>query len=104
MTSAKKTPRKSKPKLHIVGDNTAKINAVKPTLQDGKVKLNNLPFTTKSGLKIGQYYVPRQPIQMSRDEEFWQSILLGIKPTSNIPMYIYIIGLLVLVRSLVGLK
>jgi hypothetical protein len=41
---------------------------------------------------------------MSRDEEFWQSILLGIKPTSHMPMVIYIIALLVLVRSLMGLK
>jgi len=63
-----------------------------------------LPFTTKSGLKIGQYYVPRQQQQMSRDEEFWQGILLGIKPTSHMPMVIYIIGLLVLIRSLVGFK
>jgi len=66
--------------------------------------MGNLPFTTKSGLRIGQYYVPRQPMQMSRDEEFWQSILLGIKPTSHMPMVIYIIALLVLVRSLMGLK
>jgi hypothetical protein len=66
--------------------------------------VNNLPFTTKSGLKIGQYYTPRQQPQMSRDEEFWQQILLGIKPTSHMPMVIYIIGLLLLVRSLIGFK
>ena len=104
MTSAQKTPRKSKAKLRIVGENIAKKNASKPTTIDGRVTVNNLPFTTKSGLKIGQYYVPRQPVQMSRDEEFWQSILLGIKPVSHLPMVIYIIGLLVLVKSLMGLK
>lgn len=66
--------------------------------------MNNLPFTTKSGLKIGQYYVPRQQQPMSRDEEFWQQILLGIKPTSHMPMVIYVVALIVLIRSLIGLK
>jgi len=66
--------------------------------------VNNLPFTTKSGLKIGQYYTPRQQQQMSRDEEFWQQILLGIKPTSHMPMVIYIVAWILLVRSLIGLK
>ena len=104
MSSPKKTPRKLKLKLHIVGENTAKKNVENQTTTDGRVTMGNLPFTTKSGLRIGQYYVPRQPMQMSRDEEFWQGILLGIKPVSHLPMVIYIIGLLVLVKSLMGLK
>jgi len=41
---------------------------------------------------------------MSRDEEFWQSILLGIKPKSNLPMLVYIIGLIFLIKNLMGLK
>lgn len=73
-------------------------------MPDGKTTLTNLPLTTKSGLKIGRYYTPPQKIQMSRDDEFWQGVLLGIKPVNNIPIVICVIGLLVLVKFLMEFK
>jgi hypothetical protein len=66
--------------------------------------LGNLPYTTRTGLKIGAYYTPPKRAVMSRDEEYWQSILLGIKPKSNIPMLVYIIGLFVLIKNLMEFK
>ena len=41
---------------------------------------------------------------MSRDEEYWQGILLGIKPKSNLPVFVYILGLIFLMKTLIGLK
>jgi hypothetical protein len=77
---------------------------VKPTYPDGKASLISLPYTTRTGLRIGAYYTPPQKAVMSRDEEYWQGILLGIKPKSNLPMLVYIIGLIFLIKNLMGLK
>jgi hypothetical protein len=63
-----------------------------------------LPYTTRTGLKIGAYYTPHQQVRMSRDDEFWQSILLGDKPKSNLPFVAYIIGLIVLIKNLMEYK
>jgi len=76
----------------------------KPTLQDGKASLTSLPYTTRTGLRIGAYYTPRQQVRMSRDDEFWQGILLGDKPKSNLPFIAYIIGLIVLIKNLMEYK
>jgi hypothetical protein len=80
------------------------MNAVKPTYPDGKASLTSLPYTTRTGLRIGAYYTPPPRRQMSNDEEFWQGIFLGIKPKSNLPMLVYIIGLIFLIKNLMGLK
>jgi len=66
--------------------------------------LTKLPYTTRTGLKIGAYYTPPNKVVMSRDEEFWQGILLGIKPKSNLPMLVYIIGILFLIKNLMSIK
>lgn len=73
-------------------------------MQNGKASLTSLPYTTRTGLKIGAYYTPPKQAEMSRDDEFWQGVLLGIKPKSNIPMVAYIIGLILLIKSLMELK
>jgi len=66
--------------------------------------LDNLPYTTRTGLKIGAYYTPPQQARMSHDDEFWQGILLGIKPKSNLPMFMYVIALILLIKNLIGMK
>ena len=76
----------------------------KQTLQDGKASLTSLPYTTRTGLRIGAYYTPPQQVRMSRDDEFWQGILLGDKPKSNLPFVAYIIGLIVLIKNLMEIK
>jgi hypothetical protein len=40
----------------------------------------HLPFTTKSGLRIGCMYSPPPQNHMSHDEELLQMALLGIEP------------------------
>jgi len=104
MTLVKKTPRKLKPKLRIVSNAGLMTSEKKPTLQDGKASLTSLPYTTRTGLRIGAYYTPRQQVRMSRDDEFWQGILLGDKPKSNLPFIAYIIGLIVLIKNLMEYK
>ena len=76
----------------------------KLTLQDGKASLTSLPYTTRTGLRIGAYYTPPKQARMSRDDEFWQGILLGDKPKSNLPFIAYIIGLIVLIKNLMEIK
>jgi len=66
--------------------------------------LTSLPYTTRTGLRIGAYYTPPNKVVMSHDEEFWQSILLGIKPKSNLPMFMYVIALILLIKNLIGMK
>lgn len=104
MTLVKKTSRKSKPKLHIVSTDGLPSKKENQTLPVGKTTLGNLPYTTRTGLKIGAYYTPPKQARMSHDDEFWQGVLLGIKPKSNLPMLVYIIGLIVLIKNLMELK
>jgi len=66
--------------------------------------LTSLPYTTRTGLRIGAFYTPPKQARMSRDEEFWQGILLGDKPKSNLPFIAYIIGLIVLIKNLMEIK
>jgi len=37
------------------------------------------PLITSTGVLIGVYYTPVKPCEMSREEEFWQAVLLGIE-------------------------
>ena len=39
-----------------------------------------LPYTTPSGLQIGSRYEPPRHNPMSREDEFWQGVLLGDPP------------------------
>jgi hypothetical protein len=63
-----------------------------------------LPYTTRTGLRIGAYYTPPKQVRMSHDDEFWQGILLGIKPKSSLPLIMYVIALILLIKNLIGLK
>ena len=42
--------------------------------------MEQVPYKTRSGLKIGSNYTPPRPNHMTRDEEVMQGILLGIEP------------------------
>jgi hypothetical protein len=42
--------------------------------------MEQVPYKTRSGLKIGSNYTPPRPNHMTRDEEIMQGILLGIEP------------------------
>lgn len=39
-----------------------------------------IPLKTKSGLQIGAFYTPPAINRMTKEDEFWQGILLGIEP------------------------
>ncbi len=41
------------------------------------------PYTTKSGLRIGSLYEPPRKNSMSDEEEFWQNVFLGIRPSPS---------------------
>ena len=42
--------------------------------------MEQVPYKTRSGLKIGSNYTPPRPNHMTRDEEVMQGVLLGIEP------------------------
>jgi len=42
--------------------------------------MEQVPYKTRSGLKIGSNYTPPKPNRMTRDEEIMQGVLLGIEP------------------------
>jgi hypothetical protein len=42
--------------------------------------MEQVPYKTRSGLKIGSNYTPPRPNRMTRDEEIMQGVLLGIEP------------------------
>jgi hypothetical protein len=72
--------------------------------QDGHSK--NVPYTTKSGLQIGSRYTPQQRSYMSSDEEYWQCVLLGIKPSPSMSHVIYFViylAILVMIFVVVAL-
>ena len=48
-----------------------------------------VPYTTRSGVQIGLFYQPPHRHAMTKDEEFWQAIFLGIKPPRTIPTLVY---------------
>jgi len=68
------------------------------------VTFHNLPYTTRTGLRIGSQYMPSQKVRMTAEDEFWQGVLLGIKPKSHLPLLLYIIGLFFLIKLLMENK
>jgi hypothetical protein len=44
--------------------------------------------------------MPPQKVRMTAEDEFWQGVLLGIKPKSHLPLLIYIVGLFFLIKLL----
>lgn len=42
--------------------------------------MEQVPYKTRSGLKIGSNYTPPKANRMTREEEVMQGILLGIEP------------------------
>ena len=45
------------------------------------MKYEELPLTTRSGVRIGGAYTPPPTDYNSREDVYWQGILLGIEPT-----------------------
>lgn len=45
------------------------------------MKYEEPPLTTRSGLRIGGAYHPPRKDYNSREDVYWQGILLGIEPT-----------------------
>jgi len=69
------------------------------------VTFHNLPYTTRTGLKIGSSYTPPTKGRMTAEDEHWQAVLLGIKPSHNWALLVsYIIGILCFVKFLIGTK
>ena len=60
----------------------------------------NVPYTTRTGLQIGSQYVPPLHARMSAEDEYWQGILLGIKPKSHLPMLVYVASVILLIKLL----
>ncbi len=70
--------------------------------------MEQVPYKTRSGLKIGSNYTPPKPNLMTRDEEVMQGVLLGIEPEwsqKRIAIFVGYIALFVtLFSALVMLK
>jgi len=44
-------------------------------------------------------------MRMTAEDEHWQAVLLGIKPSPNLALFVsYIIGILAFVKFLIGTK
>jgi hypothetical protein len=67
----------------------------------------HLPYTTKSGLRIGCMYTPPQRNYMSADAERIQMALLGIEPEYSerrvLSWVAYVLGLVALYVALIAL-
>lgn len=68
-----------------------------------------LPYTTKSGLKIGSRYEPPRFNIMSDEDVHWQRVFLGLKPNPSAEQIVvfgaYCVALVVIfaaVAALVG--
>jgi hypothetical protein len=70
--------------------------------------MEQVPYKTRSGLKIGSNYTPPKANRMTREEEVMQGILLGIEPDwsqKRIAIFVGYIALFVtLFSALVMLK
>jgi hypothetical protein len=78
-----------------------------PPLANGNpaVTFHSLPYTTRTGLKIGSSYTPPTKVRMTAEDEQWQAVLLGIKPSHNWALLVaYILGILAFVKYLIGTK
>jgi hypothetical protein len=79
---------------------------VDTTVKENQME-KHLPYTTKSGLRIGCMYSPKPQNHMSADAERIQMALLGIEPEFSerrvLGWVAYIIFLAVLVSTLVAL-
>ena len=69
------------------------------------VTSHNLPYTTRTGLKIGSLYTPPTRVRMTAEDEHWQAVLLGIKPSHNWALLVsYFIGIFAFLKFLIGTK
>jgi hypothetical protein len=48
--------------------------------------------------------MPPKVARMTAEDEFWQGVLLGIKPKSHLPMLIYVASILLLIKLLLENK
>ena len=76
-----------------------------PPLADGNLTISNPCYTTRTGLKIGSSYTPPTRVRMTAEDEHWQAVLLGIKPSHNWALLVsYIIGIFAFLKFLIGTK
>jgi len=107
MTLVQVTNIKSKRKSKTIGDKSVKTQKMMPPLANGNpaVTFHSLPYTTRTGIKIGSSYTPPTRMRMTAEDEHWQAVLLGIKPSPNLALFVsYIIGILAFVKFLIGTK
>lgn len=96
-------PQASKPKLKRKSKATGGNTALTKTSQ--AMTASNLCYTTRTGIKIGSSYTPPARVRMTAEDEHWQAVLLGIKPSPNLALFVsYIIGILAFVKYLIGTK
>ena len=62
--------------------------------------MEQVPYKTRSGLKIGSNYTPPRPNHMTRDEEVMQGILLGIEPDWSQKRIFTLVGYIMLFVTL----
>jgi hypothetical protein len=66
---------------------------------------SSLCYTTRTGLKIGSSYTPPAQVRMTAEDEQWQAVLLGIKPSHNWALLAsYTIGIFTFIKFLIGTK
>lgn len=70
--------------------------------------MEQVPYKTRSGLKIGSNYTPPKANRMTREEEIMQGILLGIEPEWSqkrvFTLAVYIMLFVALFSALLMLK
>lgn len=64
--------------------------------------MEQVPYKTRSGLKIGSNYTPPRPNHMTRDEEVMQGILLGIEPDWSQKRIAIFVGYIALFVTLIA--
>lgn len=62
--------------------------------------MEQVPYKTRSGLKIGSNYTPPKPNRMTREEEVMQGILLGIEPEWSQKRIAILVGYIMLFVAL----
>jgi len=50
-----------------------------------------LPYTTPSGVQIGSRYEPPRHNPHSKEDDFWQGVLLGDPPAWTIRRLVYVV-------------
>jgi hypothetical protein len=75
----KETPRFTRECIVLLFNSVLRFTHADTAVKENQME-KHLPYTTKSGLRIGCMYSPPPENKMSHDDEIIQMALLGIEP------------------------